>query len=237
MVISTGVLLAVVGTDVSLAQMHGYDYQFMKVPPSPPGTFRTWPKVGGIYDALQQDYQFVIFVDYDIVFPHLKIPIEWMLDHWNVTKDIVLTVGLAPDNTTKNDMRWDRFHNQLSINSGFMIVQNGPVAHDMFRDWRDCPTDIKFPGCSKWKSEPLYEQRAYSDYIRYAYPNTAREIPCDEVLGYELQYASHQCRGTLVRHMFRKGKRHVKAAVEESIAKLILPTVVQELQDKYVGNT
>ncbi|TKX19720.1 hypothetical protein C1H76_7918 [Elsinoe australis] len=211
------------------AQMHGYDYKFMKVPPPPPDTFRTWPKIGGIYQALQLDYQFIVFTDYDVIFPHLKIPIEWFLDHWNVTQEIILTVGTAPRVPGKiQPMRWDRFRRKLSINSGFMIIQKTPLALDFFKDWMECTSEVKFKGCSKWKTTPLHEQRAYADYIRYEYPNTSREVPCDEVLGSDRQPGL--CKGTLVQHLFDKGKAHVKAAVQESIANLILPPVIEDLK-------
>lgn len=80
--------------------MHGYDYKFVRAP-AHAGLHATWAKVQAVRDVLQQGYQYVVFTDSDVIFPHLKIPMEYLLDHWNVTADIALTLGYAP-NITKD---------------------------------------------------------------------------------------------------------------------------------------
>ncbi|PNS18468.1 hypothetical protein CAC42_6285 [Sphaceloma murrayae] len=222
------------------AQMHGYDYKFIQVPRPPQDTFRTWAKIPGIYQALKLDYQFIVFTDYDVIFPHLKIPLEWFLDHWNVTSEIILTSGSAPNLGTKGrkaKMRLDSFHHKLSINSGFMIVQKTPKAHDFFKDWMECTSEVKFKGCATWKNEPLHEQRAYADYIRYEYPGTTREVPCDEVNGNNFRNEGKpaRCRGTLVQHMYNDAKSQVRDAVQVAVANVVLPEVIKAMQEGIVN--
>ncbi|KAF4549180.1 Hypothetical protein D9617_23g005950 [Elsinoe fawcettii] len=215
------------------AKMHGYHYQYIKAPELSGEIRQTWVKVDAIRRVLQQGYQFVVFTDYDIVFPHMKIPLEWFLDFWNVTPEIILTVGSVPNRTDK----YDQYHRHLSINSGFMIVQNAPQALDMLKDWAECPSEVKFPGCAQWKTKYSHEQNAYADYIRYAYPNTTRDIDCDQVTSSEFMKMPNatKCRGTLIQHFWSK-KDEVKNAVQASIANLVFPDVVKHLQDEVVSH-
>ncbi|KAG8628256.1 hypothetical protein KVT40_004129 [Elsinoe batatas] len=213
------------------AKMHGYDYKYVQAPELPGDIRQTWVKVDAIRNVLLEGYQFIVFTDYDIVFPHLKIPIEWFLDFWNVTPEIILTVGSVPNRTDK----YDQFHRHLSINTGFMIIQNAPRALDMLKDWAECPSEVKYPGCAQWKIKLSNEQNAYADYVRYTYPNTTRDIECDQVTSSEFMTMprAKKCRGTLIQHFWAK-KDEVKNAVQASIANLIFPEVIREMKDTVV---
>lgn len=213
------------------AKVHGYDYRYIQAEDPPAGTHATWVKVPAIRKLLKARYKFIVFLDSDAIFPHLKIPIEYMLDHWNVTSDIAMAVGLA----IKDKENHDRVEGKQTVNTGFMVVQNTNVARRLFKDWDECPTDIKYSDCSHWKNTPLHEQDAYSDYIRYDYPNNTIEIPCTEVNGAPQHRAKgkRHCGGELVRH-FWMNKKAVKEGVEASIAEIFLPGVVRELVNQWV---
>lgn len=210
--------------------MHGYDYKYIRAPAPPADIHPTWVKVQAIRDTLREGYRFVVFTDYDVVFRRLKVPMEWMLDHWNVTEGIAVTLGLAQDLPD----RYDRTHHQRIVNTGFMVVQNTDVTDRMFRDWTRCVGEQQHPGCAHWKKQFWHEQSAYSDYIRYDFPNRTREVSCNEVSGspfHDLKGDKH-CDGTLVGHYFQ-AKNKVKEAVEASIAELVLPSVVDEMMQRF----
>ncbi|KAF2150270.1 hypothetical protein K461DRAFT_230306 [Myriangium duriaei CBS 260.36] len=180
------------------SQIHGYDYKFVQAPLPAEDLHYTWVKVPAIREVLKSNYKFIVFIDSDALFPHLKIPLEYLIDYWNITSDIALAVGLAqPDK-----INFDRFHHKQTDNTGFMVVQNIPAAHDLFKDWDECPTDVKYKDCSHWKKIRLHEQNAYSDYIRYDYADVVRELPCDEVNGWSQHRSINggHCSGQLVRH-------------------------------------
>lgn len=117
-----------------------------------------------------------------------------------------------------------------------MVIQNTSVTDQMLKDWVECPSDIKYPGCSHWKEAMWHEQSAYSDYIRYDYANVTREVLCNEVNGAPDKghgnTGSAHCDGIFVRHYW-VAKDKVKEAVQASIAELALPTVVEDLMSKW----
>lgn len=209
------------------AKMHGYDYKFVQVPPVPEGYHGTWAKLGAIRDALGLGYKFIVFTDGDIIFPHLKMPMEYLFDYWNITSEIAVALGYEPD--TPGHVDHTPTHRR-TLNTGFMIIQDIPVTKPLFQDWVECPTDVKFTNCSAWKDEPFHEQEAWADYIRYAYPNRDRELPCGEVNGspYHVKTGKAFCGGTLVTHYWT-GKEKVKEAAQAAIAAVVMPSVIDDL--------
>jgi len=180
---------------------------------------------------LRAGYQYVVFTDSDVMFPHMKLPIEYLLERWNVTSEIAVTLGLAPDLPSRHD----RIHHKIISNTGFMIVQKTSLTEAIFQDWIDCPTEVKFKGCKHWKKELWHEQSAYSDYIRYEYQNHMREVPCNEVNGapeQQEQGAAH-CDGLLVRHYW-VAKEKLKNAVKESLGELLWPSMMHDLIKDWV---
>jgi len=206
--------------------MHGYDYRFVRAPQLPADTNATWTKVQATREVLQEGYKFVVFTDSDVVFPHLRLSMEYLLERWNVTEDIALTMGHVP----KLPRSYDHVSHQLGVNTGFMIVQNTPIIDTLMKDWAECPSEVKYKGCAHWKQVLWHEQSAFNEYIRYDYPNVTREVPCTEVNGapeHRAQGESH-CDGMLVRHYW-VAKNGVKAAVQASIAEAVLPAVVDDM--------
>jgi len=210
--------------------MHGYDYKFVRAPEGPNDTHATWVKVQSIREVLKEGYKFVVFTDSDVVFPHLRMSMEYLMERWNVTAETAVTIGHAP----KLRSSMDHVHHQQGVNTGFMMVQNTSVTDNMFKDWAECPSEVKYPGCAHWKDVMWHEQSAYNDYIRYDYPNVTREVPCNEVNGapeHREQGEAH-CDGILVRHYW-VAKNKVKEAVQASIAEAILPGVIDDMMREW----
>ncbi|GAM89512.1 hypothetical protein ANO11243_075510 [Dothideomycetidae sp. 11243] len=213
------------------AKMHGYDYKFIHAPNPHKDTHATWAKLPAILDTLKEGYKFVVFTDSDVIFPHLKIPLEYLLERWDITSEIALAMALVPDGETHRDSVANRTH----LNSGFMIAQNIPVAHDMLKDWIACPTEAKFKGCAHWKQTKWHEQSAFGNYVRYAYPGRVRELPCDEANGNRFLNLTDppKCGGKLVSH-FWKEKDKISLGVQASVAEMVLPGVVDDMMREWV---
>lgn len=210
------------------AKIHGYDYKFIQAT-TEPGLHATWVKVEEMHRTLQEGYQFVIFTDSDIVFPHLELPMEYLMDRWNITSDIAMAAAEAPDEPEKYDIKGER-----NANTGFMIAQNTPIIDQMMKDWAECPSDKKYPECSQWKDAYWHEQTAYSNYIRHDYEKFTRTIPCDEADGAPEHNLPEprKCSGRFVRHYW-VCKECLKGAVLESFANLIAPEVALNLVSEW----
>ncbi|GAM86203.1 hypothetical protein ANO11243_042150 [Dothideomycetidae sp. 11243] len=213
------------------AHLHGYDYKFINPPNPPKDTNPTWAKVTAlraVLDDPQTSAKFIVFVDSDVVFPHLKMPIEYLLDHWNITSDIAVAMPQTPE----GGKRYDRVHRRRTLNSGFIITQNIPSARAIYRDWSECVSEVKYDGCAHWKRIAAHEQGAFADYVRYDYPEAIREIPCDEANGSPNYSTKLKCGGKLIAHYYRE-KNNVRAAVQASIADLVLPTIAEDMMEEW----
>jgi len=108
-------------------------------------------------------------------------------------------------------------------------VQQTPLTEALLREWAECPSEIKYPGCARWADPSAFwhEQSAYSEYIRhdaaYAREGVLKEIKCDEANGAPENWlrGGKQCRGTLVRHYW-VCKQCVRKAVEHSVVDLVV---------------
>ncbi|OCK82118.1 hypothetical protein K432DRAFT_293973 [Lepidopterella palustris CBS 459.81] len=176
------------------AMTHGYDYKFIHAANftdrSP-----TWIKPSAIANLLEE-YKFVIFLDADAMFNHMQIPVEWLLNYWQITSDISLAMALDPVVTdgTNNDT-----HGRLYTNTGFIIAQQNARTQEILRAWHECPDDVRYPGCSEWKNPRFHEQSAFGTYVRYDYEANIKELPCAEANG---EPDFEQCPGTFVTHFW-----------------------------------
>lgn len=181
------------------AEMHGYTFLHLEVP-ADNDRHATWVKVREQFRLTMQDkYKFVIVLDADMIFNDLRVPMEALLGHWNVTEEIAITGGQdIPSQTDPNG--------RVLLNTGFIISQNTPDFPALMRDWIDCPMDVKYKGCSHWKNNWAHEQSALSNLIRYDYPHSIRELPLEEV---------HT--GKFLTHYWSGEKHHLKEAALQSI--------------------
>lgn len=182
--------------------------------PTQEGLGNTWVKVKEQFRlTMEGKCRFVVVLDADIMFPDLRLPFEALLSHWNITSDIAVAGALDIPSAK------DRF-GKLVINTGLIITQNTPQLPTLMRDWIDCPTDVKYKGCSHWAKRWGHEQSALSEYIRYDYADVIREIETMDV---------HSPRGKFTKHYWGQQKKHLEEAAKKAIWNAFLPTASQAL--------
>ncbi|CAF3519066.1 unnamed protein product, partial [Fusarium graminearum] len=169
------------------AMIHGYDYRLVRAADYP-DRHGTWVKPAIAKEALKT-HDFVISLDSDAVFTHLNLPIEWLMNLWDIRPEETL-VAMAYDLDIKID--YDTRGN-LVLNTGFVISQASQRTQEMYERWEDCPRSI--PGCEHWNFKWAHEQSAFSHYIRYEFNRThdVKNIPCSHANGNEFT-AEGQCK-------------------------------------------
>lgn len=200
------------------AQFHGYDFKFIYAS-EPEDRHNTWVKVTEMYRlTLQEQYQFVVMTDADVIFPDIRIPLEPLLGHWNITPDIAIAAAVDLPVEESLDM-----YGNLNLNTGFVITQNTPEFSDLMQDWIDCPTGVTYPNCTHWHYNFFHEQSAFSDYIRYDYPDSVRAIESADADGPD---------GKFVRHYWHN-KTDLPEIVKHGIADRFMPGVLELLANTW----
>ncbi|KAJ5893701.1 Galactosyl transferase [Penicillium taxi] len=199
-----------------LAKIHGYDYKLVHAPNF--HRFGTWSKVSAIRDHLSQ-YKFVIFLDADAIFHYPHIPVEWLLNYWNITPDTLVALALDPSDPVNNDD-----YGQNLLNTGFMIAQQSERTEALFKAWDTCPENEHYPNCSRWSFQWPHEQGAFGNHIRYDFnrPEDVKILPCSEANGCPEAEFSSGCAGEFVQHWWY-AKASVPTVVEQSILDYFLP--------------
>jgi hypothetical protein len=208
------------------AQIHGYDYKFVRTPNFADRS-AFWTKIPALSDTLR-DYDIVVSIDADAQFQHPEIPFEWLLNRWNVSQATALALAVDPDLPFNRDLRGRPYNN-----CGFVVGHNIPRAHEMLRSWDSCPEEPtpEFSGCAKWKEPWPAEQAAFGDYIRYMYdrPGDLVEIPCDEANGFPGSGTS--CSGRFVRHMWT-AKERTKGIIGDGV----LQALFEQLRGQFLAS-
>lgn len=207
------------------AKIHGYDYAFIHAPEY---WYRhqTWVKVPMMMEALK-NHKIVVFLDADALFSEPTMPLEWLLSLWNVHDDIL--VAAAEDIYKKTNL--DR-KGRLYWNTGFVVAQNTPRTFDLFRSWKDCPSDREFPGCSQWNYRFAHEQAAFSNYIREKYNETdeLRMIPCVDGNGSQYIPEKEECGGQFVQHLW-----HIKDKTISELHQLVATGFSRPIEEGKLG--
>lgn len=201
------------------AEMHGYDYRFIQVD-NIPGKHATWTKVQELYRVvMEEQYQFVVLTDADVIFPDIRMPLEPLLSYWNVTSDIAITAALDPWGEENKDI-----HGKYNTNTGFMIAQKTLDLSNLMLDWINCPTGVKYPDCPQFDQAYFHEQSAFSNYVRYDYPDSIRDINFFEANGMT---------GKFIRHYWW-AKDRLREIVKDDLVNLIMPEVLQTLDNSWI---
>ncbi|OCK73549.1 hypothetical protein K432DRAFT_312588 [Lepidopterella palustris CBS 459.81] len=202
------------------AMIHGYDYKFIHAAPFT-DRHDTWIKPSAIANVLK-NYRFVIFLDADAAFHQMHIPIEWLLNYWEITPETSIAMALDPAGPPGiND---DRFNRTLS-NTGFIISQRSDRTQEILRAWHECPDDTRYANCSQWSKPRFHEQSAFGNYIRYDYEENLKEIPCTEANG----YPGTLCEGVFIRHYW-----YGKQRVRNDFANSTMQAITAPLQRMYL---
>ncbi|QKX63428.1 uncharacterized protein TRUGW13939_10598, partial [Talaromyces rugulosus] len=162
------------------ALIHVYDYRYVRAPEFA-DRYGTWVKVPIVEEALLT-HDVAVFMDGDVGVHYPHVPLEWLMNHWNITDE---TLVAAPVDVHQYDNFNDR--GEVSLNTGFLLGQASQRIHELFQEWVDCPLELTdfYAGCSTWAYNWAHEQAALRDYIRHKYdrPEDVVEIPCAEANG------------------------------------------------------
>lgn len=203
------------------AMIHGYDYQFVRAPDYD-DRWGTWVKVPLMKEALKT-HDYILFMDSDVVFHYPHLPLEWLMNYWNMTQDTLVMMALDPDEPQNYDHKGNRY-----LNTGFIIAQQSKRTQEMYKAWAECPNETRYKGCARWKLEMFHEQAAFGSYIRYDYdrPNDIRVLPCVEANGAPEAINRGGCKGTFVRHYW-VDKGLVSKALGDGVMQYFLPRLHQ----------
>lgn len=209
------------------ALVHGYDYKFLHA-----NNFEdrhaTWIKPSALANHIK-DYKFIVFLDADAAFRFMHVPIEWMLNYWDIQPHHSFTMAKDPWDEKEPQYNSDRF-NRTYTNTGFMIVQNNENVMPILKDWHECPDDVRYPNCSQWKTPKFHEQSAFGEYIRYDYEQYIKELDCGEANGYPGVQISH-CQGKFIRHYWFD-----KSNVKKDFSDNMMQTITLPIQKIFAEN-
>lgn len=157
-------------THIMYAMVHGYDYRFVRAP-NYPDRHGTWVKVPVLREALNT-HDVVVFMDDDVSFVHLNLPLEWLLNYWGVQRNTSLTMARDADSPVNHDSK-----GLVLLNTGFIIATKGERTQEMLSALESCPDERRYPGCGRWAKEWAHEQRAFGEYVRYEFNKTTDFLP------------------------------------------------------------
>lgn len=207
------------------AMIHGYDYQFIRAPDYE-ARWGTWVKVPMMKEALKT-HDYIVFMDSDVMWHYPHIPLEWLMNYWNMTKETLVMMSIDPDEPQNYDSKGNRY-----LNTGFVIAQQSPRTQEMYKSWAECPTEKEFKGCARWKLDWAHEQAAFGNYIRYKYdrPEDIKVLPCVEANGAPEAADRGGCKGIFVRHFWVN-----KALVPKNLADSVMQYFVPRLHQMYLA--
>ena len=169
----------------------------------------------------------VISIDHDAIFQNLGLPVEWLLNRWNFTRNTSFAMALD-NHWTQNE---DEQH-VLNINAGFIVAQHLDRTQEILRAWDSCPSnETVFPGCRKFITNWPAEQGAWGNFMRRTFNETDDyiEIPCTEANGFPGM--GTECWGCLIRH-YTIGKDRIRGGVASSLAQAVFGMARNEMLQK-----
>ncbi|KAF2755653.1 hypothetical protein EJ05DRAFT_109762 [Pseudovirgaria hyperparasitica] len=205
--------------------IHGYDYLMLRAPRYE-DRHDAWGKVLMMEYALK-NHDYVVFYDSDAIMANPEVPIEWLMNYWQITSNY--SIAIASESLLERDK--DEKGNP-GQNSGFMIVNNIPKTHEIYRAWAECPEESHYPGCAKWKQTRLREQSAFSNYVVYEYKDEIKILPCAEANGYPEQDPDSHCKGVFLRHHWMH-KELTKDMFAHNVMRMWAPRIHKHYMDNY----
>lgn len=213
------------------ATIHGYDYKFIHT-----ADFKdrhaTWIKPSALANQIG-NYKFIVFLDADATFRFLHLPIEWLINYWNIEPHHSIIMAKDPWDPRYPEFNSDRF-NRTYANTGFMIVQNNENTIPILKAWHECPDDVRYPNCSQWKQPNFHEQSAFGEYIRYDYDEYIKELDCGQANGFPGVEVSN-CQGKFVRHYWFE-KHLVKLDYRENMMNAVTMPIQKLFSENKIMN-
>jgi hypothetical protein len=185
-----------------------------------------WGKVLMMQHALK-NHDWVVFFDSDAMMANPEVPVEWLLNYWRVDRNTSLAVGSESLLERDKDDRGNP-----GQNTGFMIVQNIPKTHHIYKMWAECPEETHYKGCSKWKNEKYVDQTAFSNYVVYEFKKDIKILPCTEANGYPEQEAECNCKGIFMRHHWMH-KELTKDMFAHNVMRMFAPRLHKHYMENY----
>ena len=172
------------------------------------------------------------------MFRYPTMPIEWLMNHWNHTKDTLIMLSHEPDRPQNKFEDGKKFY----YNTGFMILKNTPRTHEIFDAWMACPDDKeRFLGCHEYTYRFSHEQVALAKYVREMEFNRSTDIvgvPCNEANGSPYTVESEGCAGKLICHLWMYGKEKQGFELIDDVMRYFVPILhdsfMQGIQRSYV---
>ncbi|KAJ6276471.1 hypothetical protein J3E71DRAFT_357524 [Bipolaris maydis] len=176
----------------------------------------TWVKVPLMKEALKT-HEYIVFMDSDVMFHYPHLPLEWLLNYWNMTDDTLAMMSIDPNEPQNYDSRGNRY-----LNTGFVIARQSKRTQEMYKAWAECPSETRYKGCAKWKKGWAHEQAAFGNYLRYDYDRNG--APEAEKRG--------GCKGVFVRHFWVD-----KGLVAKSLADNVMQYFLPRLHETYLASS
>ncbi|KAF2634780.1 hypothetical protein P280DRAFT_413090 [Massarina eburnea CBS 473.64] len=221
------------------AQIHDYDYKFFQAH-SIEGYHDTWILPRVLLQLLEDGkYDFVVTMDADVSVTHPEVPLEFLFNKWGVSHQTSIALPLDVEESEDGKIKTADSKGVQILNTGLVVVQNLPYTKEMLEAWRDCPTEVRYEGCARWKQEWSHEQRAFSEYIRYDFnpqDDNIVTIPCDDAMafpGMAAQYAGRivsDCNGRFFRH-HTLNKEKTKQSVATSVMQMLYTMMQDSVRD------
>lgn len=174
-------------------------------------------------------HEVAVFLDNDVGFHYPHVPLEWLMNHWDVTDKTLIAMAQDVDESNA----FSETTGARSLSTGFIIVQQSARTQEMFDSWLQCPQepDSYYQGCKDWMVDWAHEQAAFRDYIQPLY-NGSEEvvtIPCDEANGSPDGPGNgpSNCTGAFLRHYW-----HHKHLVKRELTDGIMPYVTSRLHEE-----
>jgi hypothetical protein len=135
------------------SRIHNYRYMYVQAT-VPDGYVTAWARPGVFQHIFSRsECKVVIYADSDVVIPNLRLPFEWLLNHWEIPINrSMLAVSVEPEGVVGLNLKDKK--GKLGNNAGFIIMHNRHgegVLEEMMRKWGDCLSEVDYPGCAEFK--------------------------------------------------------------------------------------
>ncbi|KYK58513.1 Galactosyl transferase [Drechmeria coniospora] len=191
------------------AKLHGYRYYYVAIDDY--ADRRSSWKKPPVMGRILKEHDVCIYLDSDAIFQRLDLPMEWLLNYWQLYPDNN-SLGLARD--PEVDGNKDQFGN-IYLNTGFIVAQNNPKTYEIFNAWQKCADDGEpYPECTKYRlnapGQPT-DQGGFGNYVRYSFNESIRVLPCTEANGFP--ETDLHCKGQFIRHLWTGKHDQIKIEV------------------------
>ena len=199
------------------SKIHGYKYYHVQVEELHDRRI-SWSKPKVLHNILQR-HDLCIYIDTDATFARLDLPLEWLLNYWQLDPSIhAMALATDPPNPANLDERGRVYHN-----TGFIVLHNTPQTFEMLEKWSKCPDEGEpYPQCTRFRNRVYTrldkerknlrvqqtDQAGFGNHVRYDYLESIATLNCTEANGYPL--SGTECEGTFIRHFWLGKQNHIK---------------------------